>query len=142
MSKKIIQSTSENKTHANWPDVALRAIDFFYDVINTGNIVGLIVIFFLTYGAVFLWRLPETELLVVLKGLASFLLHEKFYFLPLSILLAFCCFTLKKQESTHKKEIQRLVELRKEILHGIDNGTLKKIEEHSSSGFDLLGEDK
>lgn len=129
---------------ANFNDVLIKGLDVFHDLINSGNIFGFFALIILIIVLALSLRLPSESLDSYLRNSTTvfiqFLQKEKFYLIPLLALLAV---SLKANYSQHKhnqrlrKEISRLAEQRKEIMHGLKQGTMKTLPDHHSSDFEL-----
>jgi hypothetical protein len=92
------------------------------------------VVFYVFY---FTYRLPSESLDWYLKILLGWFGKERYYFFPLLLSLVFSVSVNFYQKITYCKEINRLVELRSLLMHGVENKELNQLENHSASRFDL-----
>lgn len=134
--KNITKKLKQGQT--NGADVLIRLIDALYELANSGNIIGLILFTFFTWIFTVTIRLPENDLVNFMGGMGSFFAHEKFYLLVMFILLMLCTLLKFKQDRIYKAEIQRLVEIRSKLMHGLKDDKLFAMKAHTSTGFDLM----
>ncbi len=127
----------EAKKAKGWADVAIRLIDALYDLAQTGNLIGLIVLGLVCWIFLITFRLPEESIEVVLSGIGSFLVGERFYFFLLITALFVSVITNIVQANVYKAHIQDLTEHRKLLVHGLQSGELKPLKNHATSGFDV-----
>lgn len=132
--RTIPQHSKKGKT---WADVAYRCIDGLYNLTNTGNLVGAIIFGIIILGWIVGWRMPPSDLSTIVSGIGGFFTNEKFYVIPFVSLLTLCVFLKIRMNRVYKSEIQRLTDLRKKLMHGLENGNLKPIQKHTSAGYDL-----
>jgi hypothetical protein len=117
--------------------VLLELVRLFSMLVRTGNIIGLIVcigslwLLLLTYKA----SVNATD--QVLLGLYSFLGAEKFYVLPLFLVILVIMVACWYRNKHQKIEIKRLAKLRHDLMHGLESGDLKPFTPHQGSGFRL-----
>lgn len=134
--------SNDESHHKNtgWPDVAIKSLDIIYELFRTGNIVALIVFSIIALIFVILLRIPEENIPWLLSSVAAFLRSSYYSIFLLVGILAFCAFSMRIVNKVHKREIQRLVDVRKRLIHGRRSGKLKPLEKHTSTGF-RLGDD-
>ncbi len=147
MSRKNRKSTSKKRTVSSkddasskgkgLADVAIRLIDALYDLAQTGNLIGLIIIAFVCWIFYVTYKLPPESLEGVLGGIGIFLVSEKFYFFPLGSALIVSVITNVVQARVYRSHVHDLTEHRKYLIHGIKSGELKPLETHRSAGFDV-----
>ena len=135
--KEESQRESPSSANKGWADVAIHFINVLYDLTQSGNIIGLIVFAFFAWVFLVTTKIPSEDISGVLYGIGGFIGSEKFYLFPLSIALLFCLITNRVQAKTYKSHIQELTEHRKTLVHGLDDGGLKKLDRHHSSEFDI-----
>jgi len=128
---------SRSEQTKGWADVAIRLIDVMYDLAQTGNLVGLIIIGFLAWVLIVTLKLPETSIESFFGDTGRFLISERFYLFPLASALAVSVITNFIQEKVYKAHIQELTEHRSLLVHGLETGELKPLKKHRTSGFDV-----
>ncbi|MCF7983263.1 MAG: hypothetical protein K9L70_02575 [Thiohalocapsa sp.] len=129
--------SAESTEKKGWPDVAYRLIDVLYDLVQTGNLIAILLIAVLIILFVVALRLPDDALAGTVSGIGAFFAKERYYILPLSALLLFSFFTNVIQARVYRAHIQDLTEHRKVLVHGLETGELKRLANHTSSGFDV-----
>jgi len=129
--KKGKPNEKQSKTNIN--DVFIRLIDAIYDVINSGNIIGIIVVIFF----VIIYKLPAENVNEHIKSVINLFTTEKYYIIPLSITLVVSVTVNIYQKKIYQTEIKRLSEIRKFLMHGLENKTLKVLEEHHPSDYKI-----
>jgi len=133
--------SSNKKQGTNFADVVIRLIDAFYDLAQTGNLIGLILFGFITWVFFVTYKLPATALEGFLSNIGNFLVSEGFYFFPLSFALSVSVFANFMQARVYRSHIQDLSEHRKQLVHGLKSGELTPLEDHHSSNFDIKNGD-
>ena len=128
------------KQSATWSDVAIRLIDAFYDLAQTGNLLGLIVVGILLWCLIIAVRIPEDTIGDALAEFWSFLSSEKYYLTPLLFALIASIVTNIVQAKVYKAHIRDLTEHRKFLVHGLETGKLNKLKKHTTSGFDVVSD--
>lgn len=131
-SKKPGQPVQPQPT--NIYDVLINLTNKIYDIVNSGNIIGIIAVIFL----LIIWKLPPEYINAHLSTIISLFTAEKYYIIPMGSVLSFSVFINFYQRSTYREEIKRLTENRKTLVHGKENGTLKELPDHVSSQYDPL----
>lgn len=125
------------KKETNFNDVIIRLIDVLYDLINTGNFIGVILLSVIIMSFYSLYKLPPENINTCLLGIGRFAISEQYYLFPLGAALIICAAGNVIQYKVYKAEIKRLTEHRKLLIHGIKSGELKTLAKHSSSRFDF-----
>jgi hypothetical protein len=126
---------------ANIWDVLIKFLDVINDLFKTGNIFGAVLLLFFGYAIYITHKLPPENINAFIVMILKFLRAEKFYIFPG---VAFLCVSLTAnfwQNWYYTKEIKRLVELRKQLIHGFKSGEMEVLPEHSSSEFNIDGAD-
>ncbi|MDX8377269.1 MAG: hypothetical protein R8L53_04525 [Mariprofundales bacterium] len=126
------------KNRTNFNDVLIRFIDVVYNLINTGNIVGLILIFFCI---IILFILQKTSQNVFDQLIIQLFSIEYFYIIPLLCVLLVSMVANYFQHTVYKTHINELITTRKELIHGLATGNLKQIKRHRTSGINSLESD-
>jgi len=108
-----------------------------YNLCNSGNIIGLLILALIGYVYFVTYSVPKEALPDLITRAGLFLRDEGFYFFPLGITLLISLIANMVQYKTYKKEIKRLTELRKTLIHGFKTGKFKNIDKHSTSNFDF-----
>ncbi|MEO5373141.1 MAG: hypothetical protein H7840_02550 [Alphaproteobacteria bacterium] len=125
---------------AAWPDVAKSFVDGVFGLARTGNIVGLIVAGIFITTAVLAVRMDEKDLPLFFYPVFVFLSAGWYTNVPLVLLIVYLIYALRRQKRLYEAETNRQVELRKTLIHGLDDGSLKILKKHNSSDT-ALGED-
>lgn len=133
MVKKKPPAKSENGANIN--DVLVKLIDSVYNLVNSGNIVGVILLYFCVQIFYITQKLTSESLDKYLERVFSL---DYFYAFPLVGALALSLAANFYQANVYRRHIQVLVETRKELIHGIQSGNLKRIHRHTTSGIDSL----
>ena len=129
---KTVQESRQTNGH----DVIIHVVDVLYNLLNSGNFIGVLVFFVILLMFLIAWKLPPESLETHLSTILIFLENEKFYFFPLGTALLISLIGNHVQRKIYKTEIKRLVAERKFLMHG-KNGDLKTLEIHHPSRFDL-----
>lgn len=124
---------AEKKKDTNIYDVFIRLIDAIYAVVNSGSIIGIIVVIFLAMS----FKLSEEHLYQCVTGVGKVLYADRYYLFVLSSTLCVSVYINFHQRKTYITEINRLVEERSNLIHGLTNKKLKPLDEHKSSRFKL-----
>jgi hypothetical protein len=103
-SKKDKEEKDALKKQTNTYDVLIRLIDRTYDILNSGNIIGIIAVIVLLV----IWRLPPEQLGKQVETAMNMFTHERFYFVPLLGSLVFSIGINFYQRKIYKLEIKRL----------------------------------
>jgi len=127
---------AQNKQTSN-QDVAIHIIDTFYNLINSGNFIGVIFLFVVLLSFLIAWRLPPELLGNHVGTLLKILESDRFYLAVLAPTTGISILANFIQRKVYKAEIRRLIYLRKLLMHGRKDGSLKALEDHHPSEFDL-----
>ena len=125
---------------SNSADVAMHFIDAVYNLLNTGNIVGVFLLGLIALIGSIMWRLPDEQLGPIVIGFGGFLYGERFYLLVMAVALIYCIHLKRKMDTLYKDEIQRLTDVRKDLIHGLQSGALTPLQKHTSTGYDVTDE--
>lgn len=128
---------NHKKKGANGWDVLLRIIDLTYSLLNSGNIIGAVILGFIVWLLMVTLRMPEGDLSPFVHRLLDILQYANagnaFLLFALGVSLVANVLMYK----TYKAEIKRLIKTRQELIHGLDTGNFKSIEEHVSCDTDI-----
>ncbi len=133
MAKGKKKENEKLKKQTNKYDALIRLIDRTYDILNSGNILGIIAIIILLV----IWKLPPEELGKQVNSLMVILTRDWYYFFPLSISLMFSVSVNIYQRKIYRVEIKRLAEVRKLLIHGLTSKDMKTLEKHYPSDYDI-----
>nr|WP_320048726.1 hypothetical protein [uncultured Desulfuromonas sp.] len=136
-SKKKNTGTTETPTNG-W-DALIRFMDIIYDLFSTGNIIGAALFVFFFWVMLVTYRLPNTALNENLKFVLNVFSRDQFYLFPLTTLSMFSISINIFQRKVYQKDIKRLKDVRKNLMHGRESGALIPLENHTSC--DLTIED-
>lgn len=123
----------KSKENTNWKDVIIRIIDALYDLAQTGNIIGLILLAFIIWIFSITYKVSPEYIEKSLDGFGAFLREEKFYFIPMGLALVFSLITNAYQAVIYKAHIKELTEHRKLLVHGLESGELNHLTVHRTS---------
>lgn len=121
----------------NFADVAIRFIDALYDLAQTGNLIGLVVIGVVCWIFLVTYKLPPESIDKILGNIGLFLTTEKFYFFPLSLTITISLSANFIQAKVYRQHIKYLTEHRKKLVHGLDDGDLKVLTTHHTTDFNI-----
>ncbi len=127
-----------NNTKTNFYDVLVKLIDAVYNLVNTGNIVGVILLYFCVQAFYISQKVSQN---VVDRFVISLLGLDYFYMLPLVLALLVSLFANYFQHMTYKARIDDLIAIRHELIHGLSAGDLENIKKHSTSGVRSMESD-
>ncbi len=133
MAKKKIVTRQKHQTNFN--DVLIKLIDAVYNLVNSGNIVGVILLYFCVQVFYITQKLSAESLD---KYLGHFFAIDFFYLFPLVGLLIISVVTNVIQARVYRRHINSLVETRKELIHGLQSGEMKRLNRHTTSGIDTM----
>lgn len=133
MAKK--KNTPRPKQGANLYDVLIKLIDAVYNLINSGNVVGVILLYCCVQVFYITQKLSEESLD---KYLGKVFALDYFYVVPLGGALAISLAANFYQAKVYRRHIEILVETRQALIHGLRVGDLKHLERHTTSGIDSL----
>ena len=137
MNKDSVSKKNTPQKETNTSDVLIRAIDAFYNLVNSGNFIGFILLGILLLLFLIVWCLPPDGLNTHVGTILSFLLGSKY---TITLLICSLCVSVTgnfSQRKYYKKEIKRLVKIRSILMHGRKEEVLRIIENHNESEFDL-----
>ena len=116
-------------------DVLIRLINAVYNLVNSGNIVGVILLYFCVQVFYITQKLSPADLD---KYISMIFAADYFYIVPLGGALAISIIANFYQARVYKAHIGVLVETRRELMHGLQSGDLQRLKRHTSSGIDSL----
>lgn len=123
------------KAGANIYDVLIKLIDAVYNLVNSGNIVGVILLYFCVQVFYITQKLSDAALD---KYLGKLFTVDYFYVFPLGGALVISLLANYFQAHVYRKHIETLVQTRKELIHGLQTGELKTLKRHNTSGINSL----
>lgn len=127
------KSNKKTKTEqkGGW-DVLSEFINGVFSLINNNRIIPAFAFVVLAIVGVVVWRIPESDLGIIAKQLIS-ALGSSFGFLISALIFSNICWLLltKKLTKVYKDEIQRLSDIRADLIH--KKGDYTQIEMHRSS---------
>ncbi|MCG6551569.1 MAG: hypothetical protein L7F77_04525 [Candidatus Magnetominusculus sp. LBB02] len=132
-SKKSAKKRKTQGKNTNMYDFLINLTDKTYDLINSGNIIGIAVVILLFI----LYKLSSDSINEHVRAMIALLASEKFYMIPLFMLLLFSVSINIYQRKIYKLEIKRLTDLRSTIIHGRETGELTTLQEHTSIDFNI-----
>lgn len=128
------------KPQTNFYDVCINFTNKLFLLFNSGNFFGgmafaaFIIIFF---------RYPSEDLPILTRDFFYAFFGSKFYHAFIGLfLIFFLLLALHRTKKVKDKEIKRLTNLRKELIHGIEEGKLTPLSTHYPSGFNLSNEER
>jgi hypothetical protein len=135
--KKKTQPTAPSqqqpgRRETNMSDVLINLTNRTYDIVNSGNIIGVLAVMLLFI----IWKLPAQDINTHVTTLLNFFTNERYYFFPMGGVLSFSVYINFYQKKTHREEIKRHVELRRALIHGRESGELHELPDHVSSKYD------
>jgi hypothetical protein len=126
-----------SQSSTNGWDAFINVTNKFYNLANSGNIIGLVVLGALGLIGLFMHRMPEDQLGPIAHSLLAFFSFEKFYLFPLVIVLGLSLIGNARQHRIYRKEIAHLAKEKKALILGIEQGELKILSKLASSKFDI-----
>lgn len=133
MAKRRASKPQKQGTNIN--DVFIKLIDAVYNLVNSGNIVGVILLYFCVQVFYITQKLSSEALD---KYLGKVFAIDYFYLIPLGGALALSVAANFYQAKVYRRHIEALVETRRELIHGLQTGDLKRLVRHTTSGIDSL----
>ena len=121
-------------------DFLIAVVNRLYNLLKTGNVFYAIILTLLLNSTIFLVKYPSNELPDLVRWFGKYLNNEKFYIFPLGSLVLLELGALIYQRNKYKKEIDRLCEERKQLVHGLKNNELSTISKHHSSKNENLND--
>lgn len=113
-------------------DAMIAFSNHLYNLANTGNVVGLLILAALIVVAMLAWRIPGDQIPEVIKLLLNYS-HVAF---PMGA-LAISILGNWLQWKVYNRHIRNMTEERDYLIHGLESGDLVKLNSHSSSGIDI-----
>ena len=133
--KHHIRPRKTTPSQPNFNAVLIKLIDVTYNLVNSGNIVGVIILY-LCAEAMFITHKVSSE---ALEGYLTKLFSlQYFHVLPLGVLLMISLVTNVVQAKYYKGHIKMLTQTRKELIHGLQSGQLKHLKIETTSGINPL----
>lgn len=131
--RKARQKTANNGANLN--DVLIKLIDSVYNLINSGNIVGVILLYFCVQVFYITHKLSSEALDKYLTQIISL---EFFYVYPLGAVILISVTANLVQVRVYRRHIESLVQTRQELIYGLQTGDLKPLKRHMTSGIDSM----
>lgn len=128
----MTKKPTTNKT--NIFDVLIRIVDVIYNLLNTGNIIGVFLLFFGFEVFFITQKLTPEKLDSYLSKLFEI---ECFFAYPLILALITSVAANIIQKKTYLKHIDDLKETRDKLIYGLKAGDFKKLKQQHSSGISL-----
>jgi len=129
---------AKNNSKTNFNDVLVKLIDAVYNLVNTGNIVGVLLLYVCVQAFYISQKVSQN---VIDDFVMSLLAIDYFYMLPLMLALLVSMFANYFQHKTYKERIADLITIRHELIHGLSAGDLENIKKHSTSGVESMESD-
>ncbi|WP_277656507.1 hypothetical protein [Seleniivibrio woodruffii] len=131
----------DKKSHpdkqTNFWDFLINFTDKLFELFRSGYLSGAILLAFFIIIVILVIKLPSAPLIIFISSFFNFLSEEKFYVFPLCALIFIMIYWCIRQRNEYKKEIKRLQNIRKELMHGLNSGELKTLSNHNSCDFDF-----
>ena len=128
-------NSSSNETSKNWADVAIELIRAILSLLNSGNIIGLIIAGIVLDVSFMSYKLtPEDSgrvLLTIIDILKANYLSSFIFSMVFFIYVLWSKNTIKNL----KKEIKRLAKIRTELMQGLSEGSLTPLNDHHPSKY-------
>lgn len=121
---------------AGWPDLCIHVIDAFLELVNNSKLIAAIVMIVAILAIVTAIRLPEAAIAPFWTGLFSLFSSQYLAYGLLLFTNWVWCITFMSLKRETDREIKRVTELRKILMHGLTLGELKTIPVHTSSQKD------
>jgi hypothetical protein len=118
-------------------DFGIHVANLFYRLANARNFVGLAILAFIGWVYLITYRLEPSSLE---KLILEFVRSDYYYLWPLTTALAISLWGNYIQWRSYERHIRTHVETRKELMHGLQTGTLKPLKNHNTSGKDVYAE--
>ena len=139
--KKKIPSKSSTKPYSefnpSWSKVASDLLKYTYNLANSGNFIGVLLLLGFSFLFLIAWRVPREILGEQLSEIIFLVTTPNYICYVLGGCLTFSIFANFLQERIYRRHIKTLTEVRKTLIHGLDSGDLKPLKKHNPSGFDL-----
>lgn len=123
------------KLETNKYDVMIRFIDKSYNLLNSGNFIGIIIAAIIILVLYLAHRCSDGFIEASLKSI-----FDSVHFPSLLVVFPLVASVGANyiQHKVYIAEIKRLTQIRKELMHGHEHGSLNKLDNHTSSNFNLL----
>ncbi|QUX96564.1 hypothetical protein C0J08_14670 [Marinomonas sp. CT5] len=107
-------------------------INKVYNLINSGQIVGVIILAFLYISYHIVDRLPQNDLADFIRQLLSL---NYFYAIPPTIVMLITIYWANRQKKLYEEKIAHLLEVRKRLMHSNDGDGKQALRKHRTSGI-------
>ncbi len=127
----------EDTSKKTWADVGYRIVDALYDLTQSGNLFGVVI---LTSALVFIIqsaRMPPESIPGIWTDFLRFFSSEFYYIVPLSLVAVASIIINIIQYKFYTAHINDLAEHRRILVHGKETGELEELQIHTTSGFDV-----
>ena len=132
-SKQTSNKQEETKS-TNGYDVLIHLINAFYNLANTGNVVGIIFLGVTMVAGIVAWKLPPENVPEVVQMILE-LRHT--YVGPLGAALAISIFANFYQRKVYHMHIETLLQNRDELIYGTQRGQYTQLTDHRTSGINV-----
>jgi hypothetical protein len=133
--KGVMQKQNTPHKGANFNDVLIKLVDAIYNLVNSGNIAGVILLF-LCYQT---WYITSKLSADSLDKFITNIFSLKFYYLiPLVVALSISVSINFFQRAIYKRRINDLIQTRKELIHGLQSSELQVLKRHNPCGIDSM----
>ncbi len=139
--KEAKRSRGDADKETNIHDVLIKIIDTVYSLLNSGNIIGVILLFIFAEIFYVTYKLPPESVDGYVGMLFALLRNDGFYAIPLTVALVFSAITNVIQAKVYREHIHTLAEFRKTIVYGLEAKELKTLDTHRTSGIDIRGKE-
>lgn len=129
----MARKTKTSKSRTNGWDFGINVTNKLFNLANSGNLIGCIVV-----GVILIifFRYPPEKLPMLFKGTYYALFKTKYlHSIIINMLIIFLCITMYLQKKNYTKEIKRLTNERKQLIHGLKSGELEILPSHHTSGY-------
>lgn len=133
-SRQGTRSPDAPKQTNGW-DALIRMIDALYDLTQTGNLFGVILLDVMGWVLLATYKVPDNDIAGLLVRGGRFLADERFYLVPLLLALAFSVATNVIQSRVYRSHIKELKEHRKRLVHGREIGKLEPLDNRFDRGL-------
>jgi len=137
--KKTKASKKPVPQHNVWSFLTV-CVNRLYNLLKLGHLFSAVIFFVLIYLLVILIKYPADKLPDLVFGIGGFLKNEKFFIFPMSVALGFSIWGNIQQKIVYQREIKRLVNHRKNLVHGLETEELKPLKDHTSSKIGMKEE--
>ncbi len=123
--------------HATGYDAIIHVSSLIYNLINSGNIIPLVLILGLFFIGFVSWKVPEEVLGESLGKIIGLFSRDRLYLFLLGCGTAGSLYGNFIQRKVYKNEIKRLTDERSFLMHGIKKGSLHRLKNHNPSSFEI-----